>query len=71
MATLYASDLDKPKPSSDFKITDVTRGTATGALIGLTGGALYAYFYQKKFFTCIVVGTLAGGLLSRIFLIKK
>jgi hypothetical protein len=69
----YAEDiLNKQKSNSgNITITDVTRGTATGAIIGLVGGGLYAYFYEKKYFGCMLVGTLVGGLISRIFLIEK
>lgn len=70
---LYADEiLDKQKKNNEnVTLTDVTRGTATGAIIGLIGGGFYAYFYEKKYFGCMLIGTLAGGVISRIFLIEK
>ena len=68
---LYAQDILDRSSSANKKvtITDITKGTLTGAGIGLVGGVLYAYFKDKKYSNCMLIGTFAGGLISRIFLI--
>jgi len=70
---IYADEVLNNGSSSKktFTITDITRGTLTGASIGLVGGTLYAYFRDKKYINCMIIGTVAGGFISRIFLIQK
>jgi hypothetical protein len=69
----YADDiLEKTgQVKSDFTFSSMGQGTATGAIVGLVGGVLFAYFQKRQFVPCMLVGTIAGGLVSRIFLIKK
>ena len=68
---VYADELlskvspDKPKET----LSEISKGTLTGAALGLTGGALYAYFKKKPYVKSMLIGTFLGGLLSRIFLI--
>jgi hypothetical protein len=71
MATIYAEDFLNKERSTKMSMTDVSRGTLTGGSIGAVGGILYAYFKKAKYGKSIIIGALAGGLISRIFLIKK
>lgn len=71
---VYADEiLEKRKDDkeSSFTFSSMAEGTTTGAVIGLVGGILYAYFNQKKYVGCMIVGTVAGGIVSRLFLIKR
>lgn len=70
---VYAEDiLNKAKKEVEpVTLSTISQGTATGAVIGLVGGALFAYFQQKKYLPCMIWGTLAGGLVTRLLLIKK
>lgn len=71
--TLYADDILKKKETKapTGTLTEITKGTLSGALIGFVGGTLFAYFRKKPYLKCMVIGTFAGGVVSRIFLIKK
>lgn len=71
MATIYAEDFLNKDRSTKMSISDISRGTLTGASVGLIGGVLYAYFRKAKYTNSMIIGALAGGLISRIFLIKK
>ena len=68
---LYAEDILNKSSTTNKRvtITDITKGTLTGAGIGLVGGAMYAYSKEKKYSNCMLIGAFAGGLISRIFLI--
>lgn len=71
---VYADEiLEKRKDEKDssFTFSSIAEGTTTGAVIGLVGGILYAYFNHKTFVSCMVVGTITGGIVSRLFLIKR
>ncbi len=57
-------------PAPKLVISDIARGTAAGGIVGMVGGALYSYLRDKKFWECVIVGTVIGGLVSRVSLIK-
>lgn len=66
---IYADDISNSSIKRP-QLKDITAGTATGAAIGLVGGVLYAFFNKKGYLECMTIGTLAGGLLSNIFIIR-
>ena len=72
MATIYAEDLlkssDREKSSS---FSDVVQGSVAGATVGFIGGTLYAFFYKKKYLPSIIIGSVAGFVVSGIFLVQK
>jgi len=69
---IYADEILGSKAAgSDTGFSDKTNATITGGIIGLTGGALYAYFKQKKYLPCTIIGTLAGAIITQLLLIKK
>lgn len=68
---IYADDILNKPATSKPRLSDIATGTVTGAVLGLTAGILYAYFQNKKYIQSMMIGTLAGGLLSNIFQIKK
>jgi hypothetical protein len=71
---IYADDIlakrvkDKEKTMT---LTNVTKGTMTGTIIGITGGLLFAYFRGQDVWKCMFIGGLSCGIISRIFMIKK
>lgn len=69
---VYADEiLEKDKGENSFTFSSLAQGTTTGAIAGLIGGVLFAYFQKKSYVPCMLVGTIAGGIVSGIFLIKK
>lgn len=69
---IYADEILKKDDSADGpKLSDRTIGTATGAIIGLAGGLAFAYFKDRKYLPCALIGTVAGGIITAISLLKK
>ena len=69
--SFFAEDiLNKNRSASPSTVTEATKGTVAGAAIGLIGGAIYAFFYQKKYLPSMGIGAVAGGVISRIFITK-
>lgn len=64
---MYADDLRKVttgKIENPFSIT--AQGIIGGVLIGAAGGAGFAYFKNKKYLECILVGALSGAILLKL-----
>lgn len=55
--------------NQDFKVK--TEGTINGALIGLVGGIMIGYYKDYNKFVSGLVGLIAGGTISNIFITKK
>ena len=70
----YAKDIlegTKDTVKTEYKLTSLAQGTLTGAIAGAMIGLTVAYFKGYTWYKSAVIGTLAGGVLSKIFIIKK
>jgi len=72
----YAKDiLNKVKSNGDKSSNEIimerTKGTATGALIGGGIGIIYAFAKKKSYLVFGMIGILAGGLVSNVFINKE
>ncbi len=70
---LYADEILNKQPATAPKTTlsEITKGTMTGGLIGLIGGTVYAYASKKPYIKCMLIGALIGSAISAAFLVKK
>lgn len=71
--TLYVGELlsKKDQENASRLSFEKSKGTFIGAGIGLTAGTLYAFFKKKSYIPSMLIGTLAGGLVSSLFLYKN
>ena len=69
MTPKEALDSVKNFNNQDFKVK--AQGTISGALIGLVGGVMIAYYKDYNKFVSGLVGLLAGATVSNIFITKK
>jgi hypothetical protein len=58
------------KSKSDSMALKKTKGTISGALIGMGGGLLIGYTRQYNLITSAFLGALLGGIVSQILLPK-
>ena len=58
------------KSKSDSMSLKKTKGTISGALIGMGGGLLIGYTRQYNLITSAFLGALLGGIVSQILLPK-
>ena len=69
---IYADDILKTGTYTEKKsLSDFTEGTISGAVVGMGGGALYAYFKKTPFIKTMIIGSVLGFAISGVFLIKK
>lgn len=61
---------NKSKSSNEI-LKERTKGTVTGSLIGGAVGLLYAFSNKKSYLVFGILGVLAGGLISNIFISKE
>jgi len=61
---------NKSKGSNEI-LKERTKGTVTGSLIGGLVGLLYAFSSKKSYLVFGILGVLAGGLVSNIFISKE
>lgn len=67
---IYAEDIAKDRKVGKQVPASVI-AAASGALIGLTTGALYAYFRGAGYLKSTIVGTVSGAVVFRVAMIKK
>jgi uncharacterized protein YcfJ len=53
------------------EMTDITKGTATGALIGGGIGLFIGYGRGHNLILSAVIGSIIGGAISRAFIVKN
>lgn len=57
--------------STNSVITEKTKGTATGSLIGGGVGLVFAYQRRTNLIMGAFLGALAGGVITRVFIDKQ
>ena len=76
LASMYAKNLidgikTTSQKSTNSVITEKTKGTATGSLIGGGIGLMFAYQRRKNLIMGAFLGALAGGVITRVFIDKQ
>lgn len=69
-AILERISKNKGKDANDI-IMEKTKGTTAGALIGGGIGLFYAFMKKKNYLVFGVLGIMAGGLISNLFIAKE
>lgn len=70
----YASDIIKKTKYSDHSgktISELTEGTLIGAGIGAAVGFMIGYYHNYNKLYSLFIGMMAGGLVSRVFMVKR
>ena len=72
--TFYTSDLLKKDetdtPKKWYQLSPVAQATAIGGIIGIAGGAGYAWFKKTSYLQVIIVGAVGMAVLTRVSLMK-
>lgn len=68
---IYGDEISKPRKKGVQASSLKIYAGATGAVVGMISGALFAYFEQKKLLRSLIIGGVTGAVVFSVAMMSK